>query len=113
MNNCIFCAIVAGELPATIVARDAGFVAFDDINPKAPVHILVIPERHIESIAEIGDLTDAERAAMGPFLAHVATQAGLDQSGYRISTNRGPDARQEVMHLHWHVLGGTLLSSSM
>lgn len=113
MNDCLFCRIVAGDVPATVVKRSDGFMAFADIAPKAPVHLLVIPERHIASIADIGDLTEVERAAMGPFIAAVAREAGVDESGYRVATNRGPHSRQEVMHLHWHILGGALLSSSM
>lgn len=113
MSECLFCKIVAGDIPATVVRRGDGFVAFNDIAPKAPVHILVIPERHVASMAEIGELTDAERAAMGPFIAAVAADAGLVERGYRVATNSGPDARQAVFHLHWHVLGGDLLSESM
>lgn len=113
MNECLFCKIVAGDIPANVVMRADGFVAFHDIAPKAPVHILVVPERHVPSIAEVADLTDDERAAMGPFIAAVAAEAGIDVDGYRVATNRGPNARQEIMHLHWHVLGGALLSSSM
>jgi len=111
--DCIFCRIAAGAIPAAVVARDGGFLAFEDIAPKAPVHLLVIPERHVESIAGVDGLSEAERLAMLPFIAATATAAGLDESGYRVTTNRGPDARQSVFHLHWHVLGGTRLSDSM
>jgi histidine triad (HIT) family protein len=111
--DCLFCRIVAGDVPATVVARDDGFLAFEDIAPKAPVHLLVIPERHVESIAGVDGLSEAERLAMLPFVAATASAAGLDESGYRVTTNHGPDARQSVLHLHWHVLGGTRLSDSM
>lgn len=113
VSDCLFCKIVAGEIPASVVHRADGFLAFHDINPKAPVHILVVPERHVVSIADVGDLADAERAAMGPFIARVASMVGLASDGYRVATNAGPNARQEIMHLHWHVLGGALLSQSM
>lgn len=111
--DCLFCRIVAGEIPATIAARDDRFLAFADISPKAPVHLLVIPVRHVPSIAGVGRLDEGERAAMLPFVAEVARAAGLDDSGYRVTTNHGPDARQSVPHLHWHVMGGGPLSESM
>jgi histidine triad (HIT) family protein len=111
--HCLFCRIASGDVPATIVARDDGFLAFEDIAPKAPVHLLVIPERHVESIAGVDGLSEAERLAMLPFVAATASAAGLDDTGYRVTTNHGPDARQSVLHLHWHILGGTRLSDSM
>ncbi len=113
MSDCIFCSIAAGDAPADVVRRDDDFVAFRDIAPKAPVHLVVIPVRHIRSIAEIGELTDAERAGMLPFIAAVAGEAGLEGSGYRVTTNHGPDARQSVFHLHWHIMGGAPLSDTM
>ena len=111
--DCLFCRIVAGEIPADVVHRAEGFLAFRDIAPKAPVHILVIPERHVASLDEVEGLDEGERARMLPFIAEVAERAGLLESGYRVTTNTGPDAVQSVFHLHWHVLGGTRLSSSM
>ena len=113
MTDCLFCRIVAGEIPATIVSRGDGFLAFEDIAPKAPVHLLVIPERHVDSIADVASLDDQERAAMMSFIAALASDAGLDGSGYRVTTNHGQDARQSVSHLHWHVMGGTRLSDTM
>ncbi|MDX6555318.1 MAG: histidine triad family protein [Miltoncostaeaceae bacterium] len=113
MADCIFCAIAAGDAPADVVRRDEDFVAFRDISPKAPVHLVVIPVRHIGSIAAIGELSEGERAGMLPFIAAVASEAGLDGSGYRVTTNHGPDARQSVFHLHWHVMGGAPLSDTM
>jgi histidine triad (HIT) family protein len=112
-DDCLFCKIVRGEIPAEVVQRGDGFLAFQDINPKAPIHVLVIPERHVSSIATSGELSDGERAAMPLFLAEVASRAGLDESGYRVTTNHGPDSRQSVFHLHWHVMGGTRLSDTM
>jgi histidine triad (HIT) family protein len=113
VTDCLFCRIVAGEIPASVVNRGDGFLAFEDIAPKAPVHLLVIPERHVDSIAGVTGLDRDERAAMMPFVAAVASDAGLDDSGYRVTTNHGPDARQSVPHLHWHVMGGTRLSDTM
>jgi histidine triad (HIT) family protein len=111
--DCIFCRVVAGEIPATIARRDDSFVAFVDIAPKAPVHLLVIPTRHVPSVAGVDGLDASERAAMLPFIAEVAREAGLEDSGYRVTTNHGSDARQSVHHLHWHVMGGGRLSESM
>lgn len=113
MAECIFCAIADGNLPADIVAEDADFIAFRDIAPKAPVHLLVIPRVHVPSLAAAWQLPDEVRARMPVFLAEVAAAAGLEASGYRVATNHGPDSRQAVFHLHWHVLGGALLSDAM
>lgn len=113
MSTCIFCRIIAGEIPARIVHRTEGFVAFHDAAPKAPVHILVVPVRHVASIAAAAELEEAERAEMPLFIADVARMAGVDGSGYRVATNHGADARQAVHHLHWHVMGGVMLSDSM
>jgi histidine triad (HIT) family protein len=111
--DCLFCRIVAGEIPATVVARDDDHLAFEDISPKAPVHLLVIPRRHVDSIAGVDGLDTAARAAMLSFIARVAADAGLEGSGYRVTTNHGGDARQSVHHLHWHIMGGGRLSESM
>jgi len=113
MSACIFCGIAAGEVPAEITNQDDHFVAFRDIAPKAPVHLVIIPRRHVCSLASVGELTETERAGMTVFLAEVAERAGLDEGGYRVVTNHGPNSRQSVFHLHWHVLGGALLSDSM
>jgi histidine triad (HIT) family protein len=113
VRDCVFCRIVAGEIPATVVRRGDGFLAFQDVAPKAPAHLLVVSERHVASIAEVGGLEEGERAAMLPFIAAVAADAGLEDGGYRVTTNHGPDARQSVFHLHWHIMGGTRLSDTM
>lgn len=112
-EDCLFCRIVAGEIPAEIVARRDGFVAFRDIDPKAPQHVLVIPETHVPSIAGADGLSAAERAEMPLFISEVARSLGLLDGGYRVTTNHGADARQSVFHLHWHVMGGAELSASM
>lgn len=111
--DCLFCRIVAGEVPAKVVRRENGMVAFHDIAPKAPVHVLVIPERHVDSMAGVEGLTPEERADMLVFISAVAREHGLEPTGYRVTTNHGPDALQSVHHLHWHVMGGTRLSDSM
>lgn len=112
-DDCLFCRIVTGDVPADVVRRGNGMLAFRDIAPKAPVHVLVIPERHVDSMAGVGGLTPDERSDMLAFIAEVAQAEGLEATGYRVTTNHGPDALQSVHHLHWHVMGGTRLSDSM
>lgn len=112
-GDCLFCRIVTGDVPAEVVRRGDGMVAFRDIAPKAPVHVLVIPERHVNSMAGVEGLTPGERADMLAFIADVARDQGLEGTGYRVTTNHGDDALQSVHHLHWHVMGGTRLSDSM
>jgi histidine triad (HIT) family protein len=100
---CIFCKIVEGEIPSNKVLEDENFLAFHDINPTAPVHVLVIPKEHIESFQE----TPGEvMAKMTPFIQEVAKKLCLDKNGYRVVTNVGKDGGQEVKHLHFHILGG-------
>ena len=104
--DCLFCRIIAREIPADIVHRDETVLAFRDINPQAPTHILVIPTRHITSAAE---LTDADGPLVGHLFAVVADLARAEDvvaSGFRVVTNTGPDAGQSVAHLHLHLLGG-------
>lgn len=112
-EDCLFCRIVAGEIPADTVARRDGFMAFRDIEPKAPQHVLVIPETHVSSLAGAAGLSAAERAEMPLFIADVAAALGLEPGGYRVTTNHGADARQSVFHLHWHIMGGAELSATM
>ena len=112
-DDCLFCRIVAGEVPAQVVRRENGMVAFNDIAPKAPVHVLVIPERHVDSLAGVEGLTPEERADMLAFIAAVARDHDLEGTGYRVTTNHGDDGLQSVYHLHWHVMGGTRLSDTM
>jgi histidine triad (HIT) family protein len=102
--SCIFCKIVAGQIPAAKVLEDEHVVAFRDLNPQAPTHILVIPKAHV---AAVKDLADAQRDLAGRLLLaarDVAKAAGLES--YRLVTNIGPDAGQSVFHIHIHVLGG-------
>ena len=104
-SRCVFCRIVAGEAPASIVHRDDEVVAFHDVTSQAPTHILVIPTRHITSAAE---LSDGDRELVGRLIltaARIADQAGL-QAGYRLVINTGRQAGQSVDHLHVHILGG-------
>ena len=92
-----------------MVSQDDDFVAFRDARPLAPVHLLVIPRRHVTSLDEAEALDDGASARVLAFIAATAGSAGVAESGYRVITNTGPDAGQEVMHLHWHVIGGARL----
>ena len=111
MADCLFCRIVAGEIPAKIVKRSDEAVAFRDIDAKAPVHLLVIPTRHVAAVRDLNG-ADGERllGQLLAFAAAVAGEQGLDSDGYRIVTNTGRNAGQSVDHLHLHVLGGRKLS---
>ena len=107
--RCLFCRIAAGQIPAQVVYRDDCVTVFKDIQPQASTHLLVIPNEHIESL---NDAEQVEPALLGRLLqvaALVAREAGIDQTGYRIVTNTGPDSSQSVFHLHLHVLGGNRL----
>ena len=111
MADCLFCRIVAGEIPATVVRRSDEAVAFRDIDPRAPTHVLVIPTRHVAAVRDVsGRDGEALLGRVLRFAAEVATELGLDAGGYRIVTNTGKDAGQSVEHLHFHVLGGRRLA---
>src|SRR5918999_4426207 len=109
MEGCLFCGIVAGSVPSTTVLDTETCYAFRDINPAAPVHVLIVPKEHIDSLESVGssqavllgDLIDAIRA--------VAAKEGITEAGYRVVTNIGEDAGQLVKHLHFHVIGGRSL----
>ncbi len=104
MSTCIFCKMVAGEIKPDIVYQNDAVLAFNDINPKAPVHVLIIPKRHIETLNE---LTDAELAGQLFSAAPIiAKQLGLIENGYRLVVNCNKHGGQEVYHLHIHLLGG-------
>ena len=104
MEDCIFCKIVAGQIPAKKVAENEGAIAFPDINPMAPTHLLVIPKKHVRSLDEIGDGTVL--AKVFALAQQVAREQGLDKTGWRAVINTGRDAHQVVFHVHLHVLGG-------
>lgn len=110
--SCIFCQIAAGEIPSTKVYEDDSILAFRDINPMAPTHILVIPKAHFASVAEITPENSGVVAHIFETIPVIAAQEGLD-NGYRVVTNCGPDAGQSVGHLHFHILGGKELSLEM
>ncbi|MDQ4106229.1 MAG: histidine triad nucleotide-binding protein [Actinomycetota bacterium] len=105
-SDCIFCKIAQGEIEADVVYQDDSVLAFHDINGRAPVHVLIIPRQHIASLAEIGELPDADAKRLFEVSEEVAEKLGVAESGYAVRINNGPDAGQEVFHLHLHVLGG-------
>ena len=105
-ENCIFCKIVRKDIPSEIVYQDDKVTAFKDLSPIAPVHVLIVPNSHIFSLAEC---PEDQAALLGDVLlagAKIARDLGIEQSGYRIVVNNGPDAGQTVFHLHFHLLGG-------
>jgi len=111
MADCLFCKIVAGEIPAKIVRRNPEMLAFHDIDAKAPTHVLVIPTRHLPAVRNAtGPEGQALLGKLLGFSAEIAAELGLDGRGYRIVTNTGPDAGQSVDNLHLHVMGGRKFS---
>jgi len=110
MSDCIFCRIVAGEIPSGRVMEGEEWIAIRDINPAAPTHVLVIPRRHVESIDALGDGDGALAGALLLAARDVARQEGLAESGYRTVINTGRDGGQTVAHLHVHVIGGRQLT---
>ncbi len=109
MSDCLFCKIGAGEIPSNVVYEDDELLAFRDISPKAPTHILIIPKKHVASLA---DTTDAEAALLGKIqilARQLAEKEGIAESGFRVISNSGADSGQEVPHLHYHLVGGRKL----
>ena len=108
--SCLFCKIVAGEIPSDKVHEDELVYAFDDINPVAPVHQLVVPKRHIPSAADLREEDGELLGRIFSVAAALAGEAGLPGSGYRVVTNVGADAGQSVDHLHFHLIGGRVMT---
>ena len=107
--DCIFCKIARGEMEAEVVHDEDDVLAFNDINGKAPVHVLVIPRQHVANLEEIGDLPEAVVKRLFEVASAVAEKLGVAQGGYAARINNGRDAGQEVFHLHLHVMGGRKL----
>jgi len=113
MNDCIFCRIIKKEIPSNIVYEDDEILAFRDINPVAPVHILVIPKKHISSVIE---LTEEDALLIGKIytaINEITKMEKIDQKGFRVIVNCGEDGGQEVKHLHFHILGGKKLGTKI
>lgn len=110
--DCIFCKIAAGEIPSSKVYEDEYMLAFHDISPMAKVHVLVIPKTHIENVDGINEENSAVIAKIFEKIPEIAKKAGIE-NGYRVISNCGKDAKQSVMHLHFHILGGQELPEKM
>ncbi len=111
--DCLFCKITAGEIPSTKVYEDDKVLAFKDINPLAPVHILVIPKNHIDGAMDITSENSAVVAHIFEVIPKIAKEQGIDGNGFRVVTNCGENGCQSVKHLHFHILGGRKLDVTM
>lgn len=112
MNDCLFCKIIAGEIPSAKVYEDAFCYAFRDIQPQAPVHILVVSKEHVANVTEAAALNDEALAGILRAIGKIAAQERLE-NGYRVVSNCGPDACQSVPHLHFHILAGQKMADKM
>ncbi|MDY3278528.1 MAG: histidine triad nucleotide-binding protein [Eubacteriales bacterium] len=112
MSDCLFCKIVAGDIPSAKVYEDEFCYAFRDINPQAPTHVLVVSKAHVANLTEAAALPDNALAAMLRAIPKIAAQEKLEK-GYRVVSNCGPDACQSVPHLHFHILGGRQMADEM
>jgi histidine triad (HIT) family protein len=113
MSECIFCKIIAGEIPSTQVYRDEQVIAFRDINPVSPTHVLIIPNKHIASVNELKSDDEQLMGHLFTVAKEIAVQEGVAESGYRLIINTGPDGGQEVFHIHLHLLGGQRMRHPM
>lgn len=111
--DCIFCNIIAGDIPSKKVFENEDVYAFNDINPIAPVHVLVIPKKHIPSVMGIQEEDQALIGKLHLAVQQVARETGVDQEGFRVVTNIGDHGQQTVHHLHYHVIGGRQLNWTM
>ena len=112
MDNCLFCKIIRGEIPSTKVYEDENVFAFRDINPQAPVHVLVVPKKHYKNVSECAAADPVLAGEILKKCAQIAQSEGL-LGGFRLITNNGPDACQSVEHMHVHILGGAKLTDKM
>lgn len=113
MNDCLFCKIVKGEIPSEKVYEDEDVLCFKDINPIAPIHILVIPKKHIANLLEVKKEDGKVIAKIYETINKIAIDLGFEKDGFRVITNCGKDAGQEVMHLHFHILAGKKLGTKI
>ena len=111
--DCIFCKIIAGEIPGDVVYQDEEVFAFRDINPQAPVHILIIPKKHIQSLATLQNNELPVVSRMVALARRLAEEEGIAEKGYRLAINTGPEGGQIVPHLHLHLLGGQKLDDKL
>ncbi len=113
MSDCLFCRIVRGEIPCSKVYEDDDLLAFRDIHPQAPVHVLFVPKVHMGGLNDLVEGVPAAVARIPQVAAKVARELGIAETGYRLVMNSGPDAGQTVFHLHVHLLGGASMSGQM
>ena len=113
MNDCLFCKIARKDIPAALVYEDDHLIAFKDIFPQAPVHLLIIPKAHCESRGDLTPEIAAATARIPQVAAQLAAEQGVQASGWRLISNNGPDAGQSVFHLHFHLLGGKPLGAKL
>ncbi|MBI2850147.1 MAG: histidine triad nucleotide-binding protein [Chloroflexi bacterium] len=113
MADCVFCKIIAGEVPSDIRYQDDKLIAFPDINPLAPVHLLIIPKKHIASLAELSEGESPLVGEMARVANQLAKKEGIAEKGYRVVINCGRQGGQGVSHLHMHLLGGRQLSGAL
>jgi histidine triad (HIT) family protein len=106
MDDCIFCNIAAGQVPVALLYEDDDVIAFNDINPVAPVHVLIIPRRHFATTLDMADEAPELYGALMKGMAAIARKLGVDESGFRLILNTNADGGQEVFHVHMHMLGG-------
>ena len=112
-ENCIFCKIIRGEIPSDIVYEDEEIIAFRDIHPAAPIHILVIPKKHIPALTHLEKEDESLIGKIYTIINKIAEKEGLAQKGFRVIVNCGEDGGQEVEHLHFHLLGGKKLGEKI
>ena len=113
MNDCIFCKIVAGEIPSKKVYEDEKVLAFYDLNPQSPVHVLVIPKTHVTSALDVNEDNASDVAAVFSAVPKIAESLGVAADGFRLITNTGRHACQSVKHMHFHLIGGVQLSENI
>ena len=112
MSDCIFCKIANGEIPTDMVYEDEFVAAFKDLNPQAPVHILVVPKKHYDSVLQVGE-TDDIISKIYTAINKIAKQEHIDENGFRVINNCGKDAGQTVMHMHFHIIAGKTLGDKI
>lgn len=113
MEDCVFCKIIKGDIPSEKVYEDEEILAFKDINPAAPIHILVIPKKHIENLLEVKEEDSYLYARVYQVINKIVRDMGIEQEGFRVIVNCGKDAGQEVMHIHFHLLAGKKLGDKI
>lgn len=113
MSDCIFCKIVNKEIPTELIYEDEEIIAFNDINPQAPIHILVIPKKHISSLVDLKEDDEKIVGKIFGVINKIAKKENIDKNGFRVIMNCGEDAGQEVKHLHFHILAGKKLGTKI